>query len=167
MSHRVLERLKSESYLLKFGLIAIPSAVHRALELSDEVAQVRKALSQGEIDEESIRRFVSELLAELRIGRLFPYDLSLAALAVAIQSRATAFAEEVLLDLARLELAEIPMAVRVARHSARIHSQMARNQTAVCTLVAPEEMPTEWKEAPRFVERETSHDEKRFAYGAA
>jgi hypothetical protein len=167
MSHRVFEQLKCENFLVKFGIISNSRAVHRALELSDEVAQLGIALFQGEIDEEAIRRFVSQLLRELQIGKLFPYDMTLAAIAVAVERRPTAFAEEFLLDLARLDLAEIPVSIRVARHAARVHSQIPRNKTAVCTLVAPDQLPTGWHEIPALVESETGHVEKQFEFGAA
>lgn len=167
MRHRVFEQLTSENFLLKFGIISNSRAVHRALELSDEVAQLSIALFQGEIDEKSIRRFVSQLLSELQIGKLFPYDMTLAAIAVAIQRRPTAFAEEFLLDLARLDRAEMPISIRVARHAARVHSQIPRNKITVCSLVPPDQLPAGWREIPALVESETGHVEKQCEYGAA
>jgi hypothetical protein len=34
-------------------------------------------------------------------------------------------------------------------------------------LIAPEDVPTEWQQAPRFAEPEAGQVDKRFEYGAA
>ena len=74
MSHPSVDRLKQEELLADYGFISNPRAVHHALERSIEVCDLRSALSSGEIGEESLRLFVVDLLQELLVGRLFPYD---------------------------------------------------------------------------------------------
>ena len=76
---------------------------------------VGSALSSGLITEAAVRLFAERLLKDLQRGVLFPHDLTLAALAVALAERYTPFADEYLHGLAGLQAAEMPFATRVAR----------------------------------------------------
>lgn len=130
MHHPTLRALIEDEFLVDYGLLGNPRALQSALARSSQIAGVRGALSSGELDEAGLRRFVGELLRELRIGTLFPYDISLAAIAVAIRSRPTPFAEEYLGSLAELELAELPMSIRVAREAKRVRRNLPGNKFA-------------------------------------
>jgi hypothetical protein len=46
-----------------------------------------------------------------------------------LENRPTAFSEEFVMDLARLELAELPIAIRVAREACKEHQKLARNRS--------------------------------------
>jgi hypothetical protein len=94
---------------------------------SQEVRDIRAALQQGAITEETIHEFVSSLMKAFQVGRRFEHETALAALAVALERRSTDFAEEFLLDLARLKLAEMPICIRVARECIREARKIARN----------------------------------------
>ena len=56
-----------------------------------EVREIREALRQGAITEETIREFVSSLLAGFRVGQRFEHEMALAALAVVLERRANRF----------------------------------------------------------------------------
>ncbi len=80
------------------------------------------------ITERDIRRFTEELMRDFERGVKFPHELALAALAIAMENRRTDFVEEYLLDLARLNIAEMSLAPGVARDSMRHWRQVPRTR---------------------------------------
>ena len=143
--HSALEHLKTDAFASQYSLLSNARAVHRALQRSSAVEHVRLALCRGEITEDTIRDFCAELLHRLDYGTRHPHEVALAALAVALESRSTAFAEEFDMDLARLELAEIPMAIRVARESCTVRLKLPANKTKMFTFPDGEPRPTDWQ----------------------
>ena len=127
MSASVLEQLKSDDFFMRGGCLSTASAIRRSLSRAPEVAAVRRALKQQAITEDTLRQFVSTLLRDLRLGERFPHDLTLAALSVVLERRATDFAEEFLRDLSRLRLAEMSICIRVARECLRSRRSMTHN----------------------------------------
>lgn len=115
MSMNILETLLSDEFQIAVGFVGTPWAVHQVLSRTPQVHAIRQGLRQGAITEETIRRFVARVLSDLRRGERFAHELALAALAVALQTRPTDFAEEFLHDLSRLQLAEMSLCIRVAR----------------------------------------------------
>ncbi len=148
MFHRVLESLKTDEFALRFSFISNPRAVHRAMQRSGDVEHLRLALRSGEVTEDTLRAFSADLLREMEYGKRFPHELALAAIGVALETWATAFAEEFILDLARLELAELPVAIRVAREACRERLRLPGNKTRVFVFAEDEGLPTEWQTAP-------------------
>ncbi len=134
MTHSTLHSLTDDGFLGELGIVGNPRALRSLLRRSEQVQSVRDALASGQVKDESVRKFVEGLLQQLKPNQLFPYDLSLAAIAVLLESRATSFADEYLFDLARLQRPELPMAIRVARECAKVQSQTPSNRTAVCRL---------------------------------
>ncbi len=96
MCRKLLDELISESFILSVGFLSTPGTLRRFLVRSREVREIREALRQGAIDEETIREFVSGLLAGFRVGSRFEHEIALAALAVVLERRATDFADEFL-----------------------------------------------------------------------
>ena len=129
MSARILEQLTSDDFAVSAGSLSMPSSLRRFLQRTPEVAAVKEALKQEAITERTLRQFVSSLLQDLRRGERFPHELAIAALAVVLETRPTDFADEFLHDLARLELAEMSLCVRVARECLRYRSGLTRNMT--------------------------------------
>jgi hypothetical protein len=119
MSQRLLERLKSEDFALTVGFLVPSPALGGKLRATREVQEVIAALAEGRLTDEEVRAFVSMLLADLRQGERFAHDLALAALAVALEGRTTALAQEYLQELADLERAEMSTSIRVARECLR------------------------------------------------
>jgi hypothetical protein len=160
-----LRRLLDEKFLADFGIIGGARALHWALDRSDAVHAIRSDLASGVLSESRIRGSVSELLTGFRPGQLFPYDLTLAAIAVALERRATKFTEEYLRDLACLDLAEMPMAIRVAREAGKVHAQWPGNKTVEFHPISPAR--SEWRLTPRAVQPPASEMERNFEIGAA
>lgn len=146
MAHRALESLKTDNFALRFSFISNPSAVHRALQRSEDVENLRLALRNGEITEETLRAFSGNVLRELEHGKRLHHELALAAIAVALEIRPTPFAEEYVLDLARLELAELPIAIRVARKACQERLKLTGNTTKV--FISANEEGADWQRAP-------------------
>jgi len=142
--HPKLDSLTTDDFAIRLGLISNPRAIHRRLQVSDEVHSIRRALANGEITEESLRRFTAELLCEYAPDQLFGHEMALAAIAVVLETRATAFASEFIGDLARLELSELPIAIRVARESARIQLSVTGSKSRLVRMRL-EQQPCEWQ----------------------
>jgi hypothetical protein len=115
----VLEKLKSDELSVAVGFVDTPEVLRKALLRTKEVSDVREALRQGAISDDTVRRFVHVLLRDLRLGERFAHELAIAALAVAIERWATKFADEFLGDLSRLRLAEMSTCIRVARECSK------------------------------------------------
>lgn len=162
MHHSVLENLKTDAFTLKFSFISNPIAVHRALQRSVDVENIRLALGSGEITEATLRAFCASVLSELEPGKRLPQELAIAAIAVALETRATSFAEEYVLDLARLDLAELPIAIRVARQACRERMTLPANRTKVFTLDNEETSAGDWRPAPNPREVSVGQSEQRF-----
>lgn len=94
----------SEDFVLSLAFLSTPGPLRRALSRTQEVHAVREALVQGAITEDTIGRFVSDLTEDFHRGKQFLHEIPLAALAVAVETRATDFADEFLKDLSRLRL---------------------------------------------------------------
>jgi hypothetical protein len=141
MSLNVLEQLKSDEFAVGVGFLSTPRSLRQFLTRSREVLAVREALRQGAISEDAIRRFVSSLMADFRRGERFPHELALAALAVALETRPSDFAEEFVQDLARLDLEELSLCVRVARECGQQRAFVSRQAVKVFRLRGPGEPP--------------------------
>jgi hypothetical protein len=111
----VLKGLFSEELQALACAISGTAALRQFLGSREEVHDVQLALRCGVITDDSVRRFSEQLLRNLKRGQLFPYDHTLAALAVALGDRYSPFAEEYLHGLAGLKAAEMPYSTRVAR----------------------------------------------------
>ena len=148
MAHQVLEALKTDEFALRFSYISSPRAIHRALQRSKDVEMLQLALQTGEITEETLRGFSAALLRDLEYGRRFPHELAIAAIAVALEARPTPFAEEFVMDLARLELPELPIAIRVAREACRELLRLPSNKTKAFSIAREEAPIAEWQRAP-------------------
>jgi len=144
--HPKLDSVTTDEFAIRMGVVSNPRAIHRRLRSSKEVGDIRQALLNGEITEQSIRRFIAELFRQYVPGQLFPHDIALSAIAVAIETRAGAFASDVICDLSRLRLAEIPMASRVARESFNVQQRLAGNKSKLVMMSSPiEGQPNQWQ----------------------
>lgn len=110
-----LAALQSDAFIDRFFAIGTAEALRGALARSPEVLAVRDAMKKCSLDESSVAHFVADLLNSFERGTLFRHDLTLAALAVAVEATFSPQVDLFLDRLARLRIAEIPMASRVAR----------------------------------------------------
>lgn len=127
MSASLLEELAAEEFAIRLAFLSTPSALRACLRKTPEVNEVIQALGQGVITEEGIRAFVSVLLEDLRVGERLPHEIAIAALAVALETRPTNFAEEFLRDLSSLRLAEMGLAIRVANECRKRRVSIAQH----------------------------------------
>ena len=133
MSGGVLGGLLSDDLLAKAYAFSTAPALRAYFIRSPEVQQVGEALRRGVIMEDSVSGFVKDLLGNMKQGILFRHDLTLGALATALESRYTPFVEGFLKELAELRVAEMPLAPRVAaevlnRRPSSISNQALREQ---------------------------------------
>ena len=126
MSVELLERLKSDAFAAEAVFLSTPGALRRVLVGTSEVRAVKQALRQGAITEDSLRRFVADLMTDLRRGERFPHEMALAAVAVVLEMRPTDFADEFLHDLSALRLSEMSLCIRVARECLQHRLRLAR-----------------------------------------
>jgi hypothetical protein len=111
----LLHVLTTDDFTDGVGVVLPPSPLRHVLQRAPHVRRIGAALRYGQITEQDIRVFVAQLLREFKPGELFRHDIALAALAVAMEHCGDRFAEEYLIDLARVERPEFRAAYRVAR----------------------------------------------------
>ncbi len=116
---RLNRLLSSELASIEF-ISGTDESLFDALAESGAVIALRDALGTGEISESEIREFTDALLKDFRPGELFEHDLVLAALAVTLSKNwNTPFAEEFVIDLAKLRNIELRRSAGVARIAAQ------------------------------------------------
>lgn len=126
----LLWQLCDDEVVGSVGIVTSPETLHRWLTRQKMVTLVKSALAGGTLTERHVREFSNELLGSFRRGERFPlaYEIALAAIAVAMEDRHTEFAEEYLLDLARLKIVEMPLSPGVARIGLRKRQALPRTK---------------------------------------
>lgn len=111
----LLSSLVSHEFLDAIGVVTSASALYRLLRGEPLVRALRKCLASGELSEDGVRRYVAGLSRDFQSGTQFPHEIALAAIAVALESWNSSFADEYLRDLARLRrVSEFELAPGVA-----------------------------------------------------
>lgn len=110
-----LKKFLSEEFAIRTSFAGTTQALRELILRSPEFKDARIALASGAIQEVSISRFAGELMKDFRQGERFPHETALTAIAVLLEGYSSPFAEEFLIDLARVRLAEMAGAVRMAR----------------------------------------------------
>ena len=128
MNSPLLRQLATDDFADGIGFVLPPAPLRRVLQQSPEVRRLGAALRYGQVTGEDIREFVDRLLSEYRPGELFRYDLTLAALAVAMEHWSSSFAEDYLIDLARIQRLEFRASFRVARESLKARFAFPRTR---------------------------------------
>ena len=134
---RALDNLLKESFSDILACLPSPSAVRDYLARSAEVLDLRQSLKTGELTEGQIREFVGELMGDFKRGDRFTHEGALCAISVALERRETGFSDEYTKDLAKLKLAELSTAIRVARLSLAARSRLAKNEASVFVHSVP------------------------------
>ena len=115
MFHPALEAIRSDDFFVRYGYVAGTTALRRLLYSAGDVIRLKTALRQREIADEELSRFVSVILDSWRPAEHFGFDLSLAALAVAVELRSTPFVNEFLEDLAKIKRVEFHRSATIAK----------------------------------------------------
>lgn len=110
----ILDDLVADDFLAQALAIASAEGLRSFMRGREEVNQFRRALDSGELSEDEVRRFVSDLLAGFCRNIRFAEEPALAAIAVALEDLPSSFAQEYLRDLSELRASELPLAPRVA-----------------------------------------------------
>ncbi len=167
MAHPLLENLKKDEFACKFSFISNPRAIHGVMQRSEDVKSLRAALLAGELTEETIRKFSESLLDNFESGKQFPYESALAAIAVALETRPTPFAEEFTLDLARLDRAELAIAIRVARWACQERLAVSASKTKTFALANEGALSPVWRPVAKSRQVSVGQSEGRFEVGTA
>jgi hypothetical protein len=124
----LLSHLSTDPFNDEIGFVLPPVPMRRVLQRSPAVRALEAALRYGLIAETELRGFVSELMRAFRPGEVFQHDVALAALAVAMEHWHNRFAEEYLLDLARVQRSEFRCSFRVARECLKARYAFPRTE---------------------------------------
>lgn len=127
--------LTTDEFNDRVGFILPPAPFRRVLQQTPEVRRLEVALRFGQVTATMVRAFTDQLLSAFRSGEAFPHDVALAAIAVALEHWNDAFAEEYLIDLARINRPEFRIATRIARECLKARFSFPRTQ--VKTFVYP------------------------------
>lgn len=122
MIPKLLQKLTTSEFGARFQCTSNPRAVHRILQRDHDVQEIRTALANGTLSEQGLEVFSASLTRQISFGERFADEFALAAIAVSLETRQTPFAKKYVRGLASLTVAEIPMATRVAKHSAKVQS---------------------------------------------
>jgi hypothetical protein len=147
MPENVLDRLLSEELQASAGGHSTVSGLRLFLVHRREVQEVSEGLRLGTITPDAVRDFVAARMKDLRPRALFPHDVTLAALAVAMTQWNVPFADEYLREMATLKLAEMPLSPRVAeevlteRSSGRSTTPPSSPLAAVAGTAEPAQPP--------------------------
>ncbi|MCA9070737.1 MAG: hypothetical protein KDA84_17525, partial [Planctomycetaceae bacterium] len=69
----------------------------------------------GSISDSTLRDFIDDCLGDFQQGEQFAHDYAFAAICVAVQNRTSPISEEFLFHLAKLNIPEMAIGIRVAR----------------------------------------------------
>jgi hypothetical protein len=151
----LLRQLLEPDFAVSLGVTTSPHAIRRALAGSPIVRDVRQAVRGGIITEADLREFVDEISAGFQKGVRFPYEAAIAALAFVLETRKTEFADEFLIDLARLRrFSEFQFAPQVGALCRQKWRQVPTTQSR------REQLPLRYQPKSTHVIRELPADRK-------
>lgn len=114
---KILKNHCSALESVRLMVASSPSVYRRILIDSGVPGKLRAEMISGTVREPEVREFVETLMSDFREGSQFVHERFIAALAIACETIYSKFSDEFPNDLANLKLAEMPMAIRVARYS--------------------------------------------------
>jgi hypothetical protein len=127
---RSLTRLLDDSLATAALSVGTTEAVHRVLDMSPEVLELRKDVERGTLTEGQIESFVAKLQERFVRGQRFIGDVPFSALAVALERWRRPYAKQFLDRLASLAVSELPMSRQIAALVLRRRAQHIGGMTA-------------------------------------
>lgn len=109
-----LNNLLTDQFVASLGFYSTPKGLYRALAGNEFVDDLILSIQTGQVTTDSIRSFVTEITRTFHRGEKFANENILAAICVALEELPNDFAEEFLIDLARVNVIEFPLAPKVA-----------------------------------------------------
>jgi len=109
-----LENLLTEEFTESIGFYSTSKGLYRALCRNQFVDELAEAIQTGEVSQNEIRSFVSRISNSFTRGSRFPHESCLAAICVAMEDMPNSFSEEFLIDLARVNVTELPYSSKLA-----------------------------------------------------
>ena len=145
---RELDDLRSVPFQNLASSISTAEGLRTFLSSRPEVLSLRRAVATEAVGAQELREFIRTLLRGFTPNRRFADDVSIAAVAVAIETHPAPFAQEFLDVLGRLVAAEAPLAPRVARiclreRRSRVSGLTTRNVTISSPVPGPWGPPSE------------------------
>ncbi len=158
----ILDKIKSDDFLLSVGFELPPAALHKVLSRTSECAELVDAYKSGVLTDTTLRSFVQQLLKNFRPAEKFPYDITLALLAVSVESFSSRFAEEFIRDLSQLDLAELTSCIKVAKLCLAGRERLAKNEYR--QFIFPSPPNNNYREVHRVPETvKDSHFENKYS----
>lgn len=152
----ILSALGNDDILELGMVVSTPEGLAVLLKRRPEVLDLRRALDRGSITLGQLRHFVATIVRRFEPGKRFVGDVTLCALAVALESHATRFAEDYLRELSRLELGELPMSPRVARVALRSRARLLSGTTVSKFRLSEIKPPADVRAKESTIHRVTS-----------
>lgn len=121
---KMLEELTGPDFYVKVGPANSATSLRRHLPRTTTISALRDAFEGKALTESTVRDWTEHLLRDFVPRQLFAHDLAIAAMIVVVERVRSDFTDEFLYDLARLEIAEMPLSSAVARLA--IHSRLQR-----------------------------------------
>jgi hypothetical protein len=138
-----LDDLRSVAFQDTASSISTAEGLRVFLSSRPEVISLRRAIVTEAIGADELREFIRTVLLGFTPNRKFADDVSIAAVAVALETHPAAFAQEFLDVLARIVAAEVPLAPRVARLCLRERrNRLSGLTTRTSTISSP--VPRMW-----------------------
>lgn len=114
--------------ILSMGIcITTAEGLYEYLRHEPKVASVRNRLAIQAIDLADLNFFISDITRKIEIGKRSAWDVTFAAIAVALERKPGPFADRYLNDLANLEITELPLSSRIARQVLKHRESLACN----------------------------------------
>lgn len=161
-----LNAICSEEFEAKVAFASMPAVLRKLILQSNELNRLRVDLKLNLLTETRLRNFVEEVVARYEKGKRLPHEIALAVIAVLVETRSTEFAEEFLIDLARLKLSEMQNAIGVTKECLKRRKTQPRETVRGFDLAGPESEAAE--QEPRFVSHASAPPRSRrvadFAY---
>lgn len=119
-----LTALQGADFVSRYTVVSSPAALRAALRACAEVQSLKRAMREGRVLPVAVDAFVSVLLEGFERGKVFGFDVALAALAAGVEALWLPWADRFLTELSNLRVAEIPLAGRVAALSLRARKRV-------------------------------------------
>ena len=124
-----LKALSSLDFLAIGQLISSQRGLATVLRTRDDLRHIRKRIACGAITPAQIQAFVQDIFSDLTPGATSVYDVTLAALAIAMESQPGPFAERFLESLTELRAVEFPRSPEIGKESLAIRRRRFAKST--------------------------------------